>query len=213
MEAVKCLHREKVESTPALPGVEIGTCSKCGQTIQYNHNGMKTKVTVTRLGRLDGKIVIPKHGLQLLLSAEDKNDLKTVLSASKAEPAPAPVPRKKRKTRNEYFEQNKEAIIEDYYLMKRLEFFDKWGLSTTVWMKLQKRWKVAPKGPVHRFTGAPIKKSKPSSESTEKSAPKVTIGSNGALPSFPSFNEEWTPQVKIEWFKTYKELRLASGEN
>jgi len=214
VEAVKCHHREKVESTPTLPGIEIGTCSICGQTIQYDHNGLKTKVSVTRLGRIDGKIVIPKHGLQLLLSAEDKGDLEAVLSAAAAELAPAPAaaaelaptsapPRpKKRGKLKEYFEQNKEAIINDYYLRPQRELFSKWGLSSSTWMKLKAKWKVAPKGPVNRFTGAPLKTSKPSSE-------KVTTGSNGALPPFPPFNEKWIPQVKIEWFKTYKELSLA----
>ena len=206
MEAVKCHHREQVEYTPALPGIEVGTCSKCGQVIQYDHNAVPTKVSVTRLGRLDGNIVLPKHGLKLLLSAEDKGDLKAALSASAAEPAPPPSQsrRIKRKMRNEYFEQNKEAIIHDYYLMKLIDVFDKWGLSSNVWKRLKELWQVTPKGPVNRFT-------RQSAIRTRQPA-KGATGSNGALPSFPPFNEEWSPQVKIEWFKTYKELRLASGE-
>lgn len=201
MESVKCLHRENIESTPALPGIEIGACSKCGQTIQYDHNGMKTKVTVTRLGRLNGNIVLPKHGLQLLLSDVDRNDLKTVLSASKAEPEPAPVPRKhKRERREEYWEQNRFAITEDYYVMTLVELYKKWGLSSNLWKRLRIKWEVAPKGPVNRYTSVTKK--------TVKARPK----SRQALPEFPTFNEGWPPAVKVEWIRTYKELWLAIGE-
>lgn len=207
MEAVSCLHRERVDSTPALPGIEIGICSKCGQTIQYDHNAVPTKVSVTKLGRKDGNIVIPKPGLRLLLSAEDKKDLETVLSAATAEPAPAPPPRRrqKRKSREEYFEQNREVIIYDYYLMPLLDFFKKWGLCSHTWKRLKAQWEVAPKGPVNKYTRATKK-------SEHEREPKPEPKPGKALPSFPPFNEDWTPQVKIEWFRTYKELSLASGE-
>jgi len=209
MEAVKCRHQEEVTSTPSAPGIEIGFCSKCGQTIQYNHKGMSTTVTVTKLGRIDGNVVLPRPGYRLLLSDVDINDLKTASSsaAPSAEgPAfeeevapPAPVPRKlKREEHREYWEQNRHDIIEDYYKMTQLVFFEKWGLSSNGWMKLRKEWEVAPKGLVNRYT----RFKKP-----DEAKPK----SSQALPEFPKFNEGWTPAVKIEWFRSYKEIMLAIG--
>jgi len=171
---------------------------------------------VLRLGRIGGDPVLPYPGYSLRLNPQDKNDLAVATGKDELIEAGAP-PKPKRgkgylRKVYEYYEQHREAIIEDYYSMSRLALFSKWDLNSTVWMKLQKRWEVAPKGPVHRFTGAPIKTSKPPSESTDKGAPKVTTGGNGALPPFPAFNEGGASIVKVEWFKAYKELRLASGE-
>lgn len=49
---------------------------------------------------------------------------------------------KKRKERRAYFEQNKEAIIADYYSMKLLDFFKRWRITTGRWLKLKIQWGV-----------------------------------------------------------------------
>lgn len=208
MEAVKCQHWEQVTSTPVTPGIELGTCSKCGQIIQYDHNKMMTTETVTKLGRLDGNIVLPKAGLRLLLSAVDREALDAVSGAAAGEPAPEPRKGEKREAREQYWEQHKEAIIEDYYIMNLLALFRKWGLASNGWKELKEKWTVASKGHVNRYTGGK-KRPEPSQETRPAAEPGKALP---PLPSFPQFNEEWTPAVKIEWFKTYKELRLDSGE-
>lgn len=211
VKVANCQHKEQIESTPALPGIEVGTCSYCGQRVQYNSVKRGDMPVVLRLGRIGGKPVLPNPVYGLSLNPQDKDDLAVATGKDELIEAGAPPKPKKGKGYlrkvQEYYEQHKEAIISDYYLMSRVKFFSKWDLSSTVWMKLQKRWKVALKGPVHRFTGAPIKTSKPPSESTDKGAPKVTTGDNGALPPFPAFNEGWSSIVKVEWLKTYRELK------
>ena len=84
--------------------------------------------------------------------------------------------------------------------MPLLDFFKKWQLHSHTWKKLKADWKVKPKGPVNRYTKATMKH-----EIVRKTRPKV-------LPDLPAFNDEWTPAVKIEWLRTYKEIVLAIGE-
>lgn len=60
----------------------------------------------------------------------------------------------KRKRRREYFEQNKEAMLADYYLLPIGEFLKKWALSSTTWVNLKRKWNVVSKNT--RLTGTPI---------------------------------------------------------
>lgn len=53
---------------------------------------------------------------------------------------------KKRSKYAEYFEQNKEAIEADYHSMILREFFTKWGMCSTTWQKLKKKWGIQGKG-------------------------------------------------------------------
>lgn len=215
VEAVTCQHREQITSTPALPGVEIGTCSDCGQRVQYNSMKSSEKPVVLKLGRIDGKPVMPKIGYILRLDPQDMNDLAVATGQDELiEPVVPPRPKKGKgylKRVEEYYEQNKVTIIQDYYLLGRRPLFARWGLNSTVWMKLQKRWKVEAKGQTHRFTGAPIKTTKPPSGSIKEEAPKGTTSGDGTLPPFPAFDNSWADPVKIEWIKTYKEITLGNS--
>jgi len=212
---VTCQHKEQITSTPALPGIEIGICSNCGQRVQYNTMKTGDKPVVLKLGYIDGNPVLPNPDYTLRLNPEDKNNLAVATGKDELiEPGVPPKPKKGKgylRRVEEYYEQNKEAIIQDYYLLGRAFFFSKWGLNTTTWMKLQKRWEVEAKGQTHRFTGEPIKTSKPASVGTKEEASKVTAGSNVELPPFPEFDNSWADPVKVEWIKTYKELKLGSG--
>lgn len=73
MEVATCQHKEQIE---VIGGVEIGTCSICHQEIKYEGSGVWRIAIVTRLGRIDGRVVLPKPKNRLLLSKEDKHDLK-----------------------------------------------------------------------------------------------------------------------------------------
>ena len=44
--------------------------------------------------------------------------------------------------RQEYFEQHKEEIIEDYNTMTLIAFYDRWHISTVKWIELKKLWGV-----------------------------------------------------------------------
>lgn len=52
---------------------------------------------------------------------------------------------KKRNKLWQYYEKNKEAIVTDYHSMTLREFFKRWRLSTSTWMKLKKMWGVSTK--------------------------------------------------------------------
>lgn len=44
-----------------------------------------------------------------------------------------------------YWEDNKEAIIRDYYSMTVREFYLRWHIATTTWKKLRDKWGLKPK--------------------------------------------------------------------
>jgi len=56
---------------------------------------------------------------------------------------------KKRKQLRKYYEQHKEAILADYRSMKLYDFFKRWHISTTWWLKLKEDWKVQGKQRKH----------------------------------------------------------------
>jgi len=73
VKVATCQHKEQEE---VIGGVEIGTCITCHQVIQYERSGRWRIAVVTRLGRIDGKVVLPNPKARLLLSKEDRQDLK-----------------------------------------------------------------------------------------------------------------------------------------
>lgn len=73
MEVATCQHKERVDATE---GVEIGTCVTCHQVTLYGPGLMRRVSVVTKLGRIDGRVVLPNPRARLLLSKEDKRDLR-----------------------------------------------------------------------------------------------------------------------------------------
>lgn len=210
MEATTCVHDEKIEEKG--DGIQEGTCSLCRQVRCYDLNDTREKCRVIKLGRLDDKIVIPNLGERLNLSDEEREELTEALAEAK-EPLPVPVqepvesaaerkpPRRTRNRRKfrKYYEQNKAAIIADYYSLRLKDFFRKWRFATSTWTKLKTEWEVKPKGP-------PLKRPrKPKGE-----IPVVSVSTQSdQLPQFPPFNDKWTSDVQIAWLETYKALRLG----
>jgi len=58
-------------------------------------------------------------------------------------PAPPKPPRRNKRQAN--LEENKEAIIRDYYAMTIREFLPKWHISTTAWHNMRESWGLKPK--------------------------------------------------------------------
>ena len=54
----------------------------------------------------------------------------------------------KRKGLDKYLEENKVAILNDYYSMTLAAFLKRWRLSTAKWMKVKKLWEVSGKAKV-----------------------------------------------------------------
>lgn len=97
---------------------------------------------------------------------------------------------KKRKQWPQYFEDNKEAIIQDYQVLRLKQFFTKWHISTNLWIELKERWNVAGKS-----RGNPLSKLK-------------SRGKNRTDPTmFPPFNEVWSDEVKMRWLDDFVRLR------
>lgn len=92
---------------------------------------------------------------------------------------------KKRGLHEEYFEQNKEAILADYQSLRITDFLKKWGISSTTWLKLKIKWEATPK--IHQDS-----KARPKQEFT--------------LPEFPAFNDKWGDSVQVKWLEVYPEL-------
>ena len=70
---------------------------------------------------------------------------------------PVPARPKKKKQLRKYYEQNKDAIVADYNLMKLLLFFKKWGIGSTAWTKLKAEWGVPGKNKSPRAVPAAAK--------------------------------------------------------
>ena len=51
-----------------------------------------------------------------------------------------------RKSRDNFLESNREAIIQDYHTLTSIEFLAKWHLSSNKWGKLSDLWNVKKKG-------------------------------------------------------------------
>ncbi|MBA7697028.1 hypothetical protein ES703_105686 [subsurface metagenome] len=197
MATVICLHKEDIRATAKG---DIGICRLCGQETLYAD---RQEPRIIKRGYIDGVIT----ELHPVLHAESKpappapqpREERVPLASEKGSTAP-PKPKGRSKLRI-YYNTNKDLILIDYYALTLGEFFKKWHLSTKNWMKLKKEWKVTPKG-LERRTKVKLE-------------PPVSISPTQSLPPLPPFDNNWTSMVKIEWLKTYKELRLAgvSGED
>jgi hypothetical protein len=87
----------------------------------------------------------------------------------------APKKPAKRKDIWKFFDDNKEAMLDDYKTMTQLHFLDKW-CSTTTWMKLKKRWGVENKN--HP------RKAKPASDKVLQIVPEA--GKSESKPTDPT---------------------------
>ena len=61
----------------------------------------------------------------------------------------APVPRRPKQRLEKlwgYFDQHKEAIIADYRSMTLNDFYKRWHITSSTWLKLKKKWEVPSKG-------------------------------------------------------------------
>ncbi len=89
-------------------------------------------------------------------------------------PATPATPRRSR----EWFEQNKTAILKDYYDLKTSPFLHKWELSSGTWQNLRKRWQVKGKRKPHDHTPSP-----------------------GRTSGIPAWDESWPENVKRDWLR------------
>ena len=73
MKTTECIHKEHMKS--GENHTEIGTCQYCGQTVVYDRAQLRAIPVTTKLGRIDGKLVLPKPTSKIDLDAQDQADL------------------------------------------------------------------------------------------------------------------------------------------
>lgn len=206
MQTTTCTHKEKIENVGR--GIEIGTCRICNQICRYNTADHHDNPRIIKLGRVNGAIVLPGMKALLELSIQEGLELEAAKKVSNERPqspsntkisqgdqvavATPPKP-KKRSLLQKYFEENKEAILQDYQNLKLKEFYAKWHMSSTTWLRLKRDWGIQRKAP---------------RESTKRpQIQKLPEHGVSQLPAFPSLNEQWSDYVKRIWFETYQALK------
>jgi hypothetical protein len=141
MEVTSCKHRELVNQ--AGDDIELGTCSECGQTIQYD--GSRSP-TVTKLGRLGDKLVLPNPGYKLLLDPKDQQDLasadiKTAPPVLGVEVPPKPKTGGMHAVKR-YYDENREAILHDLDTLGEKAMCERWwNMSQVTFLGLMARWR------------------------------------------------------------------------
>jgi len=133
MEAVVCKHIEQVSLDG---GYEIGVCTECHQTIQYDEDHKNP--TVTKLGRLGDKLVLPNPAYKLLLDPVDQQDLASVRQGGvPPKPQTGGMHAVKR-----YYEENREAILHDLDTLGEREMRKRWwNMSQATFFGLMARWR------------------------------------------------------------------------
>jgi len=173
VEDVICRHEEHINCA-----THIGTCKRCGQQLQYDEYERKIAQILKR-GELNGvqtmvKPITLKEEAKQNKEHEEAQESPAPSSLSETTPAPAastpaPKPRKKQKMvrhQAEYFEENKEAIIQDYHALNLRVFFKKWHISSIGWPKLKQLWNVKSKSHGNRYTSAAAAETKPPVDET-----------------------------------------------
>jgi len=139
MEITSCLHKEKIESRG---DVEVGECTECHQMLQY---GDGKYPTVTKLGRIGDKLVLPNPAFKLLLGPRDKQDLAKAKKATTGTSPGAVPPKPQTKSvalLHQYYEENKEAILHDLDTLGEKAMRTRWDkMSSATFLGLMGRWR------------------------------------------------------------------------
>ena len=169
---MECIHRFQVDSQ------NIGTCSLCGEVRQFPYDkGEPVKVL--------------KNGNNSNRAAKKEETVKKTERRNQGRNTQI-------QERHRYYEDNKEAIIADFFSKGRLATREKWGITSSSLHSLERRWLTKEqRSTVPSNPGRPKQQAHPSTNSTP---------SNGRLPPFPQFSDTWEPEVQLEWLGIYGRL-------
>ncbi len=189
MPTVTCKHHEIITVEGEL---ERGECRHCHQVKMYDKHSPTPTVTITKLGRIDGQIVMPDCKT-LPLSPEENKEL---IAAINAENGKKETVREKKTNKDksrinqpdQYFEDHKAEILKDYNALTTIKFLSLWHLSSIRWKRIKLKWGIGGK---------------------QDYPPKGT--KLDTMPLFPAFNEKWNEAVQCEWLRTYVELEKLEG--
>lgn len=108
--------------------------------------------------------------------------------------------------KHKYYEDNKEAIIADLLSKGKAYTRRRWNIPRGSLGRLITTWLTK-----EQAAAIPISQPDPSLTSTEPPPdPANSAPSNGRLPPFPHFSEEWPQIVKVKWLEVYGELAKES---
>jgi len=163
----------------------IGTCRECGEVRQFpwSKNG---EVVVLKKGNPNGN----SQGKEGHMHADMLE-------------------------RHNYYESHKEEIIADLLSTGRVATREKWGIPTgSTLHTLEKRWLTPEQR--NQLTKLGLKL-RATPQETKPQIPRDVqrplhrlLPTSVALPAFPEFSNDWTPEVQLEWLWIYERLaRLA----
>lgn len=187
---------------PHVKYISRGTC-KCGAVRFFANEISKEAISLAeKYNREEGK-----EGHGHMVTQKDPPEA----VAKNDETSPAPPRPKRRGQRIQYFEENKEAILQDYQNLKLKEFYNKWHMTSATWTKLKRDWKLPGKMP-RKSTPRPQThksgnhKGPPSLASVVDALKKSKVDK---LPSFPEWApEKWaSSEIAVQWLRTYEALQ------
>lgn len=183
---VECKHKEIIQITN---GIEIGTCSICGQVVEYD-NGHST---VTKLGRLNGGVTIP-HSEKLRLSAGDKVDLAAARVAQYD--AGPQLGANKPQTKTQWYRAHKEEMIADLLTMSEAGFQEKWQVKRQIISHLKS-------DPLYKKAKEKTKEEPPLVPQFRPARDPLTFP---LVSLFPAFDASWPTEVQVKWLEGFLEL-------
>lgn len=209
METIECIHKEHMKS--GENHTEIGVCQYCEQTVVYDRVNLKAKPIITKLGRKDGKIVLPKPGFDTQLSGKDQADLTLARlqpanskhPLAEKEPAGEIPPRPGKddpQGRHEWFREHKKRLVDALLKMGAEAFQERYNLPRQIvsHLKADKQYKkLAKKSPPAPAAGEKASKAR----TPRPKAPRVD-----GLPQLPAWSDDWGPEVQTRWLDIYARL-------
>ncbi len=217
MATTTCVHQEIIEH--AGRGVDQGTCKTCGQVRQYNTVKPHEAPVVVKLGRIHGKVVLPRENDKVNLSSGEAAELKAARAETGvATNEPLPSTWKPRESNLKWYRSHKKEMIEDLISLGVPGFLEKWKVKRQIISHLKSdelyKSKVVPaerlgekqaEGPPAVKGSLKPKRKRPGTAEIDGPGKKAE---GNHLPLFPDWSpEKWTGEIMVQWLKTYEALR------
>ena len=223
METTTCIHQEKIEALDH--GLQHGTCKICHQVRGYDSRDDHQPPKVIKLGRINGRIVLPSPNDIPSLAPQEAAELKAAKKAIAAEKPGATekekvadIPTEKPISKGrQWYQERKKEMIEDPIIMENAAFMEKWKVNRQIisHLKSDKLYleRVAPA----ETLGVRVSKSKHSGKRSKSHSSKKQVvphpvweerGEVDQLPPLPAWApEKWVSgEIAVQWLKTYEIL-------
>ena len=212
METIECVHLE--DMTTGENHTEVGVCRKCGQTVVYDRVNLKSKPNLTKLGRINDKVVIPNNAFNLHLSGRDLAHLSLarMTAASAKHPLAAKksdgeIPRRPGKddpkAQREWYNKHKKRLIEELLGLGEVAFREKYPIPRQLLshLKSDKHYKkLVEKTPPAPAAGPKAAKAKPGRLKADK---------GGVRPQLPEWSNTWPPETQVAWLKIFEKHYMS----